>query len=89
MEFSEWLHQHQFSPEVSLDHLQNVVDIILTNDSSSGSHYHIITDLSLQLFYLRYYSSWLFEHAPVGNSDESACYDVTVTQKRELQSQTA
>lgn len=37
MEFSEWLHRHQFSPEVSLDHLQNVVDIILTNDSDTGS----------------------------------------------------
>ena len=37
MEFSEWLHQHQFAPEVSLDHLQNVVDIMLGVDSSTGS----------------------------------------------------
>jgi uncharacterized phosphosugar-binding protein len=37
VKFSEWLHQHQFSPQDSLDHLQNVVDIILSNDSSTGA----------------------------------------------------
>lgn len=43
MEFSEWLHQHQFPSQVSLDHLQNVVDIILNVDSSAGFYYCIIT----------------------------------------------